>query len=214
MNDLTKQPNKYLKYALFIACAAALVGIGFLLRTVDWDILYFIQDNIRNDFLDAVVPVYTTLGEWAICWIVIGLVMLIPKKTRKCGFWTLVSLVAVMLICNIALKNLVARDRPCYLIDEEIWNAMKLVGNPSEYSFPSGHSVSGMASALTIYFHHKKLGIAAIIFTVIMGLTRLYVFVHFPTDVWGGFLIGAAIALAVRFAELKITKHRESKLAE
>lgn len=214
MNDLTKQPNKYLKYALFIACTAALVGIGFLLRTVDWDILYFIQDNIRNDFLDAVVPVYTTLGEWAICWIVIGLVMLIPKKTRKCGFWTLVSLVAVMLICNIALKNLVARDRPCYLIDEEIWNAMKLVGNPSEYSFPSGHSVSGMASALTIYFHHKKLGIAAIIFTVIMGLTRLYVFVHFPTDVWGGFLIGAAIALAVRFAELKITKHRESKLAE
>lgn len=212
MNDLTKPSrNKCLKYALLALVAAALVGIGFLLREIDFDILYFIQDNLRNGFFDTVVPLYTTLGEWAICWIVIGLVMLIFKKTRKCGFWTLVSLLAVMLICNIAIKNLVARPRPCYLIDPEVWNAMKLVGDPSEYSFPSGHSVSSMASALTIYFHHKKLGIAAIVAALLMGLSRLYVFVHFPTDVWGGFLIGAAIALAVRFAELKITAYREKR---
>lgn len=211
MKDLTKPSNKYLKYAICVLCVAALVGIGFLLRLVDWDILYFIQNNLRCGFLDVVVPLFTTLGEWAICWIVIGLVMLIPKKTRKCGFWTLVSLVAVMLICNIALKNLVARDRPCYLVDEAFWESIKLVGNPSEYSFPSGHSVSGMASALTIYFHHKKLGIAAIVVAVLMGLSRLYVFVHFPTDIWGGFLIGAAIAIGVRFAELKITAYRQSK---
>lgn len=208
-DNLNSQKNKYIRYSLFILCAAALVGIGFLLRSVDFDILWFIQNHVRNSFFDTVVPLYTTLGEWAICWIVIGLAMLPFKKYRKCGFWVLISLLVGLLICNIALKNLVARDRPCYLVDKELWeNTIKLVGDPSEYSFPSGHSVSSMSAALTILFHHKKLGIAALVFAVLMGLSRLYVFVHFPTDVWGGFLIGAAIAIAVRGIELLADKKR------
>lgn len=195
---LISQGNKYKNYIIAAICAIAAVAVGMILWRFDWSILYFFQDHIRNPILDKIVPLYTTLGEWAICWIVIGLAMLPFKKYRKCGVLVLISLTACLLLCNIVLKNLVARDRPCYLIDKELWeSAIKLVGDPSEYSFPSGHSVSSMAAALMIYFNHKKLGIAAIVCALLMGLSRLYVFVHFPTDVFGGFLIGALIACGV-----------------
>ncbi len=211
-NKLLSTENKCSKYLKAALCAVIVFGVGMLLRKLDWNILYFFQNYIRNPILDIIVPFYTTLGEWAICWIVIGLIMLPFKKYRKCGFLVLVSLLVGLLICNIALKNLVARDRPCYLIDKEIWeNTIKLVGNPSEYSFPSGHSVSSMSAALMIYFNHKKLGIAALVAAVLMGLSRLYVFVHFPTDVFGGFIIGAAISVGVWLVYKKIESKRSTE---
>lgn len=211
-NKLISFDKKIAWYFKAILCAAIILGVGMLLWHFDWDILYFFQNYIRNPILDIIVPIYTTLGEWAICWIVIGLAMLPFKKYRKCGFLVLVSLLVGLLICNIALKNIVARDRPCYLIDKELWEStIKLVGDPSEYSFPSGHSVSSMSAALMIYFNHKKLGIAALICSLIMGLSRLYVFVHFPTDVFGGFVIGALISCGVWMTYKAISKKRQKQ---
>lgn len=210
-NKLLSTDSKYSWCLKAMLCAIIVLGVGMLLWKLDWNILYFFQNYIRNPIFDVIVPLYTTLGEWAICWIVIGLIMLPFKKYRKCGFLVLVSLLVGLLICNIALKNLVARDRPCYLIDKELWeNTIKLVGDPSEYSFPSGHSVSSMSAALMIYFNHKKLGIAALAAAILMGLSRLYVFVHFPTDVFGGFVIGAAISCAVWFVYKKIETKRKN----
>ena len=134
-----------------------------------------------------------------------GIAMIAIKKYRRCGFMVILALIAGLLICNIALKNIVARTRPCY-IDESI---VLLVGNPSEYSFPSGHSVSSMAAAMTIWLHHKKLGLIAIILAIFMGLSRLYVFVHFPTDVYGGFIIGAFIAFGLNLAYNHFTNKKE-----
>ena len=142
----TRDKKYYIKLALW---AFAIVAVGFILWALDWKILYAIQ-WIRGGFLDFIVPLYTTLGEWAIMWIVIGLVMMIFKKYRKCGFFVLVSLLFGLLICNIGLKNIIARDRPCYLVPLEFWESIKLVGDPSEFSFPSGHSVSSMAAALSM----------------------------------------------------------------
>ena len=201
MPKLNEKQNSFIICALM---AIIIVTFGIMLWALDWDILYFIQNNLRNSLFDTIVPLYTTLGEVAIMWIVWGLVMLIFKKYRRCGFMVLLALIAGLLICNIALKNLVARTRPCY-IDETI---ALLVGNPSEYSFPSGHSVSSMAAALTIFLHHKKMGIVAIILAILMGISRLYVFVHFPTDVYGGFIIGAFIALGLYLAEKKFLEKR------
>jgi undecaprenyl-diphosphatase len=200
----TRDKKYYIKLALW---AFAIVAVGLVIWALDWKILYAIQ-GIRNGFFDFIVPLYTTLGEWAIMWIVIGLVMMIFKKYRKCGFFVLVSLLLGLLICNIALKNIIARDRPCYLVPLEFWESIKLVGDPSEFSFPSGHSVSSMAAAFTIFLHHKKLGKVAVALAILMGLSRLYVFVHFPTDVYGGLLIGAAIAYAVYYIQNKITEKR------
>lgn len=184
-----------------IIFSIAMVSIGLLLWTFDFEILFFIQNHLRNSFLDSIVPFYSNLGNDGIIWIVIGLVMLIPKKTRKCGIMVLGALLVMVVFNNLLLKNLFARPRPCATYPEMV----DLVHVPSSYSFPSGHTVSAMAVAFTILTQHKKLGIVALIMAFLMGLTRLYVFVHFPTDVYCGIIVGAFIAIVVWYAEKKIS---------
>lgn len=196
--ELNAKRNAYLK-ALLIAVIAT--AFGLLLWKFDFEILFFIKDHVRNSFLDVIVPFYTNLGDDGIIWIAVGLIMLIPKKTRKCGIMVLAALLVMLVANNIILKNLIARPRPCATYPELV----ELVHIPTSYSFPSGHTVSAMAVAFTILTQHKKLGIVAVIMAFLMGLSRLYVGVHFPTDVYGGIIVGAAIAFAVYYAEKKIT---------
>ena len=197
LNETTKRTS-YIRAILISIFVAA---FGLLIWKYDFEILFFIQDHIRNDFLDVVVPFYTNLGDDGIIWIVLGVVMLIPKKTRKCGIMILAALLVMLLVNNMVLKNLVARPRPCATYPEMV----DLVHVPTSYSFPSGHTVSAIAVAVTVLLHHKKFGIAILTMAILMGLTRLYVFVHFPTDVYGGMIVGTAIALGVHFAQKKIT---------
>lgn len=197
INENAKK-SLYLKYACF---GALIIVLGLIVWALDWNILFFIHDYIRNDFLDVVVPFYTSLGEDGILWIAIGVLMLIPKKYRKCGIMVLAALLVMVVVNNLILKNLIARPRPCWSYPE----ILELVHMPSSYSFPSGHTVSAFAVAVTIFTQHKKLGIVTIIMAAIMGLTRLYVFVHFPTDVYCGMLLGIAIAYFVYWAEKKIS---------
>ena len=192
---------KRTSYIRAILISIFVAAFGLLLWKYDFEILFFIQNHIRNDFLDIVVPFYTNLGDDGIIWIVLGVLMLIPKKTRKCGIMILAALLVMLLVNNIILKNLVARPRPCATYPEMV----DLVHVPTSYSFPSGHTVSAIAVAVTVLLHHKKFGIAILTMAILMGLTRLYVFVHFPTDVYGGMMVGTAIALGVHFAQKKIT---------
>ena len=196
--ELNAKRNAYLK-ALLIAVIAT--AFGLILWKFDFEILFFIKDHVRNSFLDVIVPFYTNLGDDGIIWIAVGLIMLIPKKTRKCGIMVLAALLVMLVVNNIILKNLIARPRPCATYPELV----ELVHIPTSYSFPSGHTVSAMAVAFTILTQHKKLGIVAVIMAFLMGLSRLYVGVHFPTDVYGGIIVGATIAFAVYYAEKKIT---------
>lgn len=196
--ELNAKRNAYLK-ALLVAVIAT--AFGLLLWKFDFEILFFIKDHVRNSFLDVIVPFYTNLGDDGIIWIAVGLIMLIPKKTRKCGIMVLAALLVMLVVNNIILKNLIARPRPCATYPELV----ELVHIPTSYSFPSGHTVSAMAVAFTILTQHKKLGIVAVIMAFLMALSRLYVGVHFPTDVYGGIIVGAAIAFAVYYAEKKIT---------
>lgn len=197
-------------YSVAIIFSIAMTSIGLLLWTFDFEILFFIQNHIRNSFLDAVVPFYTNLGNDGIIWIVVGLVMLIPKKTRKCGIMVLGALLVMVVFNNLFLKNVFARPRPCATYPEMV----DLVHVPTSYSFPSGHTVSAMAVAFTILTQHKKLGIITLILAFLMGLTRLYVFVHFPTDVYCGIIVGAFIAIVVWYAEKKITPIITEKLTK
>ena len=197
MLNENKKRNTYLSVTLIAIFA---IAFGLLLWKFDFEILFFIQNHLRNDILDVIVPFYTNLGDDGIIWIVIGFVLLIPKKTRKCGIMVLAALLVMLVVNNMIIKNLVARPRPCATYPEMV----DLVHVPSSYSFPSGHTVSAIAVAVTILIHHKKLGIVALIMAILMGLTRLYVFVHFPTDVYGGMIVGSAIALGVDFAQKKL----------
>ena len=197
--------NKIKKYLFPLFISLAVVSVGLVLFKFDFQILFFIRDHIRNSFLNVVVPFYTTLGDDGIIWIALGLIMLIPKKTRKCGIMVLAALIVMVVFNNLLLKNLIARARPYATYPELIEDLIGIIHVPSSYSFPSGHTVSAMAVAFTVLTQHKKLGSIVLVFAILMGLSRLYVGVHFPTDVYGGMVVGALIALFVYWAEKKIT---------
>ena len=205
MIETNSKRNLNIKVAL---SSISIVIIGLLLWKFDFEILFFIQKYLRNDILDVIVPFYTSLGEDGIIWITVGVVLLIPKKTRKCGIMVLCALLVMLVVNNIVLKNLIARSRPCWTYPEMV----DLVEIPKSYSFPSGHTVSAFAVSLVILSQHKKLGIVTVIMAALMAFTRLYVFVHFPTDIFGGMLVGAAIAYFVYLAEKKLTPIIMSKL--
>ncbi len=156
------------------------------------DILLWIQNNIRNDVLTPIFKFITTLGNAGVIWIVLSVGLLIPKKTRRVGALALVSLLFSALIDNVILKNVVARTRPYDVIK----GLTSLVGAQKDYSFPSGHTGSAFAAAVVMFLGlPKKCGIPILVFACLMGLSRLYVGVHYPSDVLGGALIGTGIAL-------------------
>lgn len=197
MLETNEKQTKTLK---IIRNSLLVVILGLVLWALDFNILFWIQNLIRNDVFDVIIPFYTSLGEDGIIWIALGLILLIPKKYRKTGIMVLAALLVMLVVNNIVLKNLIARPRPCWTYPEMV----QLVHNPSSYSFPSGHTTSAFAVAFTVFSQHKKLGKVIIVMAAIMAFTRLYVFVHFPTDIYGGILVAAAITTFVCFMEKKI----------
>lgn len=158
----------------------------------EFDILYALQ-KIHQPVLDAVMTGLSTIGNAGIFWIVLGLLFCIPKKYRKTGIQMVISMALTFVIGNLILKNLVARPRPCWL-DPQI---ALLVKSPGDYSFPSGHSMNGFAASVALLCNDKKLGIPAVILASLIAFSRLYHFVHFPTDVVVGIFIGTIVAILV-----------------
>ncbi|HCG66228.1 MAG TPA: phosphatase PAP2 family protein [Oscillibacter sp.] len=156
----------------------------------DWGILHWIQNTIACPFLDAVVPKLTMLGNAGIIWILAGLALLCSKKYRRQGALVLMGLLAGLLVGNIVLKNLVARPRPCWL-DPSV---RLLIASPTDYSFPSGHTLSSTIAATILTKTDRRFGYAAIPLAVLIALSRLYLYVHFPSDVLIAALLGLLIS--------------------
>ena len=161
-----------------------------MIQNADWAILHWIQENLRCGVLDAVLPKLTLLGEAGAVWIAVAIALLATKKYRKYGICLGLALIAGLLICNVGLKNIVARPRPCWL--ESIG---MLVNIPKDYSFPSGHTWSAVTGAWVATAANRKFGYAAIPLAVLLAFSRLYLFVHFPSDVLVGALIGALLGV-------------------
>lgn len=172
------------------------------LTRFDMDILHFIHENMSCEFLDAVMPIITSTCEWGIIWIAAAVIMLFFRKTRRCGAAAGGALAGCLLIGNVILKHLVARDRPCWIESDHLM----LVAVPKDFSFPSGHSMASFAAAVVIFHYNKKAGIAALALAVLIAFSRLYLFVHFPTDVLAGALIGTGIAIAACVAADRIAE--------
>ncbi len=149
-------------------------------------ILDFIQEHLRCGFLDTVMPVITLLGEAGIFWILCTLLYLIQPKTRKTGFVMAAALVADLVLCNIILKPMVARIRP-YDLNPAV---VLLVRKPTDYSFPSGHTAASFAIVSALFFEKRKSWIPALILSCLIAFSRLYLYVHYPTDVLGGIAVG------------------------
>lgn len=170
--------------------------LGFDLAVFEW------VQSIQSHFLTAIMTTVTTLGDEGIIFIVLGLVLLCTKKYRKAGVSILVALVVMLLLNNIVLKELIARPRPFNLDPEtydwwyEVYKYPYFkIHQPSSFSFPSGHTSSAFAAAIALLCHDRKLGIPTTIFAAIMGFSRIYVEVHYCTDVIGGAIVGIVYAL-------------------
>lgn len=159
---------------------------------MDSSILLWIQNNVRSDFLTPVMTVITHLADKGIFWILLTLALLIVRKTRPTGVVCAVSILIGLIITNLILKNWVARIRPYEVIE----GLECLVGKESDFSFPSGHTTNSLACAVVLFkLAPKKWGVPALILAILIALSRLYVGVHYPTDVLAGALIGVCSAL-------------------
>ena len=160
------------------------------IENIDFSILFCIQEHLRCAFLDVVLPFLTTICNNGEIWIACAIVLLFFKKYRRYGIVLLVALLLGSLVGNEIIKPLVARVRPCNSVS--ILPDM-LVSVPSSFSFPSGHTVSSAVGATVLTRANRKFGFAAIPVAVFIAFSRLYVFVHFPTDVLAGAILGFAI---------------------
>jgi undecaprenyl-diphosphatase len=161
---------------------------------MEFSLLYAIP---RSGFLDSFFLVLTKVaGSYGQLWIYIGILLLLFKKTRRTGAAVLISYAAVYLVGQLFLKNLLSRPRPCQ-IDQTF---ALLVSPPPSFSFPSTHSGVSFAAAACIFLNHKNAGPAAYVLAALIAFSRLYLFLHFPTDILAGAVLGTLMGtLSVRF---------------
>ena len=161
----------------------------------------------RTDALDRFFVTLTkAVGSYGQLWLAVAVVLLIFKKTRRTGVAVLISYAAVFLFGQLLLKNVITRPRPCQ-IDQTF---ALLIDRPTSSSFPSTHTAWAFGAATAIFMEYKKAGAAALLAALLIAYSRLYLFVHFPTDVFFGLAMGAALgAAADRFSEYLFRKTRE-----
>lgn len=171
------------------------------LNLFEANIILWIQENLRVGFMNPIMQGITHLGDGGIFWIILSVLLLLFKKTRKVGLCCALGLILDLLVVNIAIKPLVARIRPYEIIKE----ISILTHQPGDHSFPSGHSAGSFACAWAFFrSYKKKWGIPALVLASLVSLSRLYVGVHYPTDVLGGIVIGIIVGELGYFLGKKI----------
>lgn len=169
---------------------------------MSWEIEFLnaIQHLFRNEFLDIVMPFISALGNAGIFWILLTVVLLIIPKTRKTGIASAIALLIMVVTGNMILKPLIARLKP-FTVNTAI---ELLIAAPTDFSFPSGHTYASFASATAILKNNRRLGIPAMILAALIAFSRLYLYVHYPTDVLCGILFGVLAGLAGNFLAGKL----------
>jgi len=175
------------------------------ITSIDAQILFFIRDHLHSDLGTLFFRFFTSLGNAGILWIVSAVVMLFFRRTRRAGVLALGGLLINLLAVNCALKPLIGRPRPWVII--EGFEPLVYSHSPS---FPSGHTSSSFAFAFAILpaVDIKWLKVTSVAAATLMGLSRLYVGVHYPSDVLGGAVIGALCGLAAVWLYRKFFQKR------
>ena len=173
---------------------------SYLAESFDLPILEWIAANLKCGFLEFLMPLITLLRDAGIFWILCSVVMILIPKTRKTGLAMGISLLIGLLVCNVTLKPLVGRIRPYdyqwQFFQKEI---TLLVEGLHDFSFPSGHTIASFEAATALLIGNKKLGIPAMILAVLIAFSRLYLYVHYPTDVLVSIVLGIGIAFLGTF---------------
>ncbi len=155
------------------------LAVSFDLPILDW-----IQAHLQCGFLDFIMPIITLFGDGGVFWIAVAVLLLCFPKTRKTGLGMAFALVMGLIVCNITLKPLVQRPRPYDFQNDNFGVYIPLlVDRMHDFSFPSGHTIASFEAATVLLKNSRKMGIPAMILAVLIALSRLYLYVHYPTDV-------------------------------
>ena len=151
------------------------------LKILDW------FQTLHTPVLDKFMTSVTKLGNAGIFWIILTVLFLLIPKMRKTGVVMAAALIIDLLLCNVLLKNFVARTRP-YDVNTGI---QLLVAKLRDYSFPSGHTAASFASVTALYLSgERRIGLIALVISCLIAVSRLYLYVHYPTDILGGIVVG------------------------
>ena len=160
-------------------------AVSFDLPILDW-----IQANLANPILDKAMPYITMLGDAGIFWMVVAALLAFTKKYRKIGFGMAFAMAMGLLVCNIILKPLVGRIRP-YDFQETLGVTINLlIEKQHDFSFPSGHTIASFEACTVMLLGSRKLGIPATLLAILIAFSRLYLYVHYPTDVIASVILG------------------------
>ena len=185
------------------------LAVSFDLPILDW-----IQNTMQCAFLDKVMPLITVLGDGGAFWIACAVLMMLLKKYRKAGFSAALALIFGLLLCNMYLKPVVARIRP-YDFQEQMGVIINLlIEKEHSLSFPSGHTIASFEAATAILLRHKKLGTAAMILAILIAFSRMYLYVHYPTDVIASVFLGIGLALLASWIVNKVSAAISAKKAK
>lgn len=182
-----------------------------MITELDYSILNFIQ-GLHNPFLDTVMPYITYLGSGGILWIVICVFLIVRKSDRITGIKTAVSIIIGTVLFVLVVKNLVGRERPFNQAAGMLDASELLIPPPSDrYSFPSGHSLVSFAAACSVVIHKRVMGCVCIAAAALIAFSRMYLYVHFPTDVFFGMIFGILCAVVSNIIIDKVMKKIDEK---
>ena len=176
--------------------------LNSLAVSFDLPILEWIQSNLQSGFMDFIMPIITLFGDAGIFWMVWAAILLFFPKTRKTGLGMFFAMMLGLIICNMILKPLVGRMRPYdFQINElgKTWEDILLAGKllvetPHDYSFPSGHTIASFEACTVLLINDKRMGIPATILAILIAFSRMYLYVHYPTDVIVSVFLGILFA--------------------
>ena len=167
------------------------LAVSFDLPILDW-----IAANLWCPVLDTVMPIITMFGDGGIFWIAISVILMFTKKHRKTGLGMAFALAMGLLVCNIILKPGVARIRPYDFQLKYFSKEIALIaGGMHDFSFPSGHTIASFEACTALMLGNKKLGIPATILAIAIAFSRLYLYLHYPTDVITSIVLGVIFGI-------------------
>ena len=174
-------------------------AVSFDLPILDW-----IQANLQSPLMDKIMPIITLFGAGGIFWIAWSVLLILIPKTRRTGLGMGFALLMGLIVCNIILKPGVARPRP-YDMQAELGVVIDLLVKRShDFSFPSGHTIASFEASVVLLMNSKKMGIPAFILAILVSFSRLYLYVHYPTDVLVSVVLGTLFALIGNFIAKRI----------
>ena len=172
------------------------------LQILDW-----IQ-QMRTPVGDVWMVFISRLGNAGMIWILFTCLLLMIPRTRRWGAALAVALCLDAIICNILLKPMVCRIRPCDVNQ----TVQLIIARPADYSFPSGHTAASFAAVAALYFAGaKKWWKITLPLAILMAFSRMYLYVHYPTDVLGGLIIGLLCGWIADMIIQKVMEKRSRK---